>query len=62
MDVGSKASCQEAPWNSYPYCDPNLDIESRAKDLVRRMTLVEKVISEVITSICIIGTLFRPLR
>lgn len=43
VDVGSKASCQEEPWSSYPYCNPNLDPDTRAKDLVGRMTVVEKV-------------------
>ena len=43
MDVGSRASCQETPWSAYPYCDPNLDTETRAKDLVNRMTIIEKV-------------------
>ena len=43
MDVGSRGSCQESPWSTYPYCNPNLDTETRAKDLVTRMTIIEKV-------------------
>ncbi len=43
MDVGSKASCMEAPWSGYPYCNHSLEPEARAKDLVDRLTLAEKV-------------------
>ena len=43
VDVGSRASCQEEPWSGYPYCNPSLDPDTRAKDLVSRMTVDEKV-------------------
>lgn len=43
LDVGSRASCQEQPWSTYPYCNPHLDLETRATDLVGRMTIIEKV-------------------
>ena len=50
LDVGSRASCMEPPWSGYPYCNDQLDAETRAKDLVSRLTLAEKV-----------GALFYPV-
>ena len=43
LDVGSTGSCSESPWNTYPYCNYKLDVESRVKNLLPRMSLTEKV-------------------
>jgi hypothetical protein len=43
LDAGSSASCQMPPFNSYPYCDPKKDPETRSADLISRLTLSEKV-------------------
>lgn len=38
-------SCDLAPFNGYPYCDPALPTAARVADLLSRMTLHEKVLS-----------------
>ena len=43
LDVGSSGSCMEKPWSTYPYCNYQLDANTRAMDLVSRLTLDEKV-------------------
>jgi xylan 1,4-beta-xylosidase len=48
LDAGTDVSylnCQQPPLNKHPYCDPNLGAEERAKDLISRMALVEKVLN-----------------
>ena len=43
LDIGSNASCAEAPWNTYPYCDSSKDAETRTQDLLNRLILIDKV-------------------
>ncbi|XP_065825984.1 uncharacterized protein [Oscarella lobularis] len=43
IDAGSTASCQMSPWSGYPYCDSKRSADDRAKDLISRLTLPEKV-------------------
>ena len=43
MDVGSTANCSVSPFKDYPYCNYKLDALTRAKDLVSRLTLADKV-------------------
>ncbi len=44
MDIGSNASCADEPFKSfYPYCDYNLDKETRTRDLLNRLVLIDKV-------------------
>ena len=43
LDVGSTGSCSVHPWNTYSYCNYKLNVETRVKDLLPRMTLAEKV-------------------
>ena len=43
VDVGSTATCADAPWNTLPYCDTTLDLETRVKDLLSRLSLSDKV-------------------
>ena len=43
LDAGTAVNCTMGPCNTYPYCNVTLDAETRAKDLVSRMTLSEKV-------------------
>lgn len=43
LDVGSLATCQISPWNTYPYCQDSLDRDARANDLLNRLTLEDKV-------------------
>ena len=43
LDAGASVNCTIAPYNTYAYCNYTLDAESRAKDLVSRLQLVEKV-------------------
>ena len=35
-------TCDDKPFSSYPYCNPQLDLNSRVSDLVQRMNLDEK--------------------
>ena len=39
IDVGSTATCTQPPWNTYPYCDHTLDIETKTKDLLNKHTI-----------------------
>eukprot|EP00759_Apiculatamorpha_spiralis_P033634 PhF_6_TR34957/c0_g1_i1/m.50726/K15920/XYL4; beta-D-xylosidase 4 len=41
LDVGSQASCQEAPFSSYVYCNPDASIESRVADLIPRLLPID---------------------
>ena len=43
MDIGSNASCAEEPFKSYPYCNYNLDKETRTRDILNRLVLIDKV-------------------
>ena len=43
LDVGSIVTCMDKPLSTYPYCNYTLDPLTRAKDLVSRLTLAEKV-------------------
>lgn len=43
LDAGTAINCTVEPYSTYPYCNVTLDAETRAKDLVSRMTLAEKV-------------------
>jgi hypothetical protein len=38
LDAGSSASCSQAPYSSYVYCDPNASVDARVADLVPRLT------------------------
>ena len=43
IDVGSTTTSAQPPWNTYPYCDHALDIETRTKDLLNGLELFDKV-------------------
>eukprot|EP01084_Bolivina_argentea_P243365 408007_1 len=36
-------NCSDSPFNTYPYCNQNLDINTRVNDLINRMTIYEKI-------------------
>lgn len=35
--------CDSAPFNTYPYCNPELSVDVRVQDLLGRLTLDEKI-------------------
>lgn len=41
VDAGSTASCDMAPFNTYPYCNYSLATADRAADLASRLTLLD---------------------
>ena len=43
VDVGSTVTCMDAPLDTFPYCDITLDLETRVKDLLNRLSLSDKV-------------------
>jgi hypothetical protein len=43
LDMGSTPTCADAPFNTFPYCNPNLTYIDRAKDIARRMTIAQKI-------------------
>eukprot|EP00944_MAST-04C_sp_MAST-4C-sp1_P007923 g7923.t1 len=48
LDAGTDISylnCQQPPLNAHTFCNPNVGAEERAKDLVSRLKLEEKVIN-----------------
>ena len=58
LDAGTSANCSMPPNSGYPYCNYSLDAQTRAEDLVSRMTMEEKVrtqILEVCVSIKFLG-------
>jgi beta-glucosidase-like glycosyl hydrolase len=43
LDMGSTPTCADAPFNTFPYCNPNMTYGDRAKDMVSRMTVEQKI-------------------
>lgn len=43
LDAGTAVNCTIAPYDTFRYCDYTLDADTRARDLIQRMTLEEKV-------------------
>jgi hypothetical protein len=38
LDAGTSASCSQAPYNTFLYCDPDASVDDRIADLIPRLT------------------------
>ncbi|XP_065828934.1 uncharacterized protein [Oscarella lobularis] len=48
LDVGATPTCADTPYSAFPYCNVSLDLITRTKDLVSRMTVAQKI-SQLVT-------------